>query len=137
METLTLEENRRRTPLILTTLATVLFVLGSLPLGDGLPLVWSVLLLLMLSGALVKWGPALSSLGAGRIPLLGSLALFITSLLSRAAGRGDLLQVSIIFTAALALVGTLCRLTPRTVTSSRLRVAVLAAIGVFALCLRA
>jgi hypothetical protein len=135
-ETVTLERNQRRTSLILTTLATLLFLLGSLPLGDGLHLVWSVSLLLLLSGVLAKWGPPLSSLGAGRIPLLGSVALFTTSILSRAADRGELFQVSIMCAAALVLAGTLCRLAPHSVTSSRLRVAVLAAIGGFALCLR-
>ncbi len=134
--TVTVERNQRRISPIITTLATLLFLLGSLPLSDGLPLVWSASLLLLLSGVLVKWGPVLSSLGSGRIPLLLSVAVFTTSILSRAAERGDLLPVSIMCAAALVLVVICCRLAPRSETSSRLRVAALVAIGAFALCLR-
>ena len=133
---MTLERNQRRTSPLITTLATLVFLLSSLPLGAGLSPVWWASLLLLLGGVLVKWGPALSSLGAGRIPLLLSVAVFTTSILSRAAERGEFLLVSTLCAAALALAATLCRLAPRNVTSSRLRLAALVAIGAFALCLR-
>jgi hypothetical protein len=136
METLAAPQNHRLVAQILASLATVVFLLGSLPLGDGLGPVWWGVLLLLLSGALVRWGPELSSAGAGRIPLLVSVAVFTTSMLSSAEARGELLLISIICTTTLIVLGGLLRLVPTTASLSRLRVAALVAIAAFAFCLR-
>lgn len=137
---MTADATRSRASRVLAVLVSLLFLFASLP---ELPVGWfSALLLLLvpvlLVPVLLKWGPSLLSVGYLRIPILVSVAVFVASILSRAAdGVGDLVAVSsIVVTVFMVLLIICSRQTPKTRKVSRLRIGMFSAIGLYGLCLR-
>jgi hypothetical protein len=140
---MTPEANQSRAPKVLAVLVILLFLFASLPEP---PLGWVSALLfllvpLVLVPVLLKWGPSLPSVGRLRIAIFVSAAVFVASLLSRAAEFEDSEHGVFVATTCVVLVLTALliacsRFTPETWKSSLLRIGVFSAIALFGLCSR-